>query len=119
MAQNPGVAQALETGLFGAAARQAVIASNIANMATRGYRRAELPFEQLLAESLEKGKPLRTDTLLEHVVRPATDPLNEHGNDVELDREVGALVKNSMLYKTYMRLLARRYRGLELAMQTG
>jgi len=99
--------------------RQAVIANNIANMSTPGFRRSTLPFEKAFAAALAAGKPIAHRAVLEHIVQPRTGALNEFGNDVQIDTEVGELIKNSMLYKTYVRLLNRMYRQMELAMAAG
>ncbi len=119
MAQSPGMIEHLEAGLRAARLRQNVIAHNIANLHTDGYRRAVVPFEDVFAQALERGKAVDAQTLVDHVVRPRTEPLNEHGNDVSLDTEVGDLIKNSLVYQTYMRVLGRMYRQMDAAIQTG
>ncbi len=117
MAQGTGIIEYLEAGLRATTLRQAAVANNIANMATPGYRRTILPFEEVFADAMDAGKPIDPREVAARILRPATDPLNEHGNDVELDREVADLVRNSVLYKTYMRVLNRTYRQMELAIQ--
>jgi flagellar basal-body rod protein FlgB len=107
----------LEAGLRAAGLRQAAIANNIANLATPGFRRTVLPFERVLAEAVAAGRPLPQADLLAALEQSDDGPLNENGNNVELDLEVGDLVKNSLFYKTYMRLLARTYRQMDLAIQ--
>lgn len=119
MAESARIAQYLEAGLRASSLRQAVIANNIANMGTPGFRRSTLPFEKAFADALTAGKPIDHRAVLESIVQPHTGALNEFGNDVQLDTEVGELVKNSMLYKTYVRLLNRMYRQMELAMAAG
>lgn len=106
----------LEAGLKAASVRQAVIANNLANLTTPGYRRKAVPFEELFAEAIERGRPVRQNEVLARVVEPRTAPVNEHGTDVELDAEIGELVRNSLRYKTYMRILERAYRQMEMAM---
>ena len=119
MAQSARIAGYLEAGLGAASLRQAVIAHNIANVATPGFRRSTLPFEKAFAEAIAGGKPIDRKALFQHIVQPRTDALNEFGSDVQIDTEVGELIKNSMLYKTYVRLLNRMYRQMELAMADG
>ena len=119
MAQSARIAEYLEAGLRAAGLRQTVIANNIANMATPGFRRNTLPFEKVFAEAIARGKPIDHKALLEHIVQPRTEALNDFGNDVQIDTEIGELIKNSMLYKTYVRLLNRMYRQMELAMTAG
>jgi flagellar basal-body rod protein FlgB len=106
----------LEAGLRATSVRQAVIANNLANLATSGYRRKTVPFEDLFAEAIERGRPVSQDAIFDRIAEPRTAPINEHGTDVELDVEVGELVKNSLRYKAYMRILQRAYRQMELAM---
>ncbi len=119
MDQSARLTAYLEAGLRAAGLRQSVIANNIANMATPGYRRHAVPFEEVFAEAVRAGRPVRTGDLKDHVVQPKTDPVNEFGNDVQMEQEVGDLIQNALLYKTYARLLGRRYRQMELAMTDG
>jgi len=117
MPQGTGLIGHLDAGLRATSLRQTTIANNIANMATPGYRRVTLPFEGIFADALKSGRPVDLDDVASCIVQPRTDPLNEHGNDVELDAEVAELVRNSALYKTYMRVLNRMYRQMDLAIQ--
>lgn len=105
----------LEAGLRGASHRQSLIANNLANLDTPGYRRTDTAFEKALADALTDGKPAGDDDDL--VFIPGTTPVRENGNDVDLDTEVGEMVKNSAQYKTYIRLLGRVYRQMDLAMR--
>jgi len=118
MDQSARLTDYLEAGLRAAGLRQSVIADNIANMATPGFRRRAVPFEQAFAEALAKGEPVRMDGLFRHVHRPMTDPVNDIGNDVQLETEVADLVRNGLLYKTYARLLGRMYQQMERAIVT-
>ena len=40
-------------------------------------------------------------------------------HDVSMEMEVGDMIKNGAMQKTYVRLLAKRYRQMAEAMQTG
>jgi len=119
MDQSARLTDYLEAGLRAAGLRQTVIAHNIANMATPGYRRHAVPFEEVFAEAIQKGRPVRTADLMDHIAQPKTDPVNDLGNDVHLEQEVADLIQNALLYKTYARLLGRRYQQMELAMIVG
>ncbi len=118
MDQSARLTDYLEAGLRATNLRQTVIADNIANMATPGFRRRAVPFEKIFAEALGRGEPVRMDGVLQHLHRPMTDPVNENGNDVHLETEVAGLVQNGLLYKTYARLLGRMYQQIERAMVT-
>lgn len=116
MAQSPRISEFLEAGLRATSLRQTVIANNIANMATPGFRRSTVPFEKVFAKAIRGGGSVTYQDLLGRIVQPRTGTPNEFGNDVQLDAEIGDLVKNSLQYKTYMRLLNRMYRQMEMAM---
>ncbi|MBE3070374.1 MAG: flagellar basal body rod protein FlgB [Acidobacteria bacterium] len=116
MAQSARVAEYLETGLQAASLRQSVIAHNIANVGTPGFRRSTVPFERVFAEAMAGGKPVDREMLLGQIVQPHATDVNEFGSDVEIEGEIGDLIKNSMRYKAYARLLSRMYRQMELAM---
>ena len=44
-------------------------------------------------------------------------PVNETGNDVDVDREIGDMIENSGTYSTYMRVMTKLYRQMDLAVQ--
>jgi flagellar basal-body rod protein FlgB len=115
MADKVEMTSLLETGLKLSNLRQNVIANNLANLETPGYRRSALNFEGRLAEALEGGKADMGD-LQAAIVKPMNTELSPEGNDVNLDLEVGELVKNSGQYKLYMRLLAKTYQQMSMAM---
>jgi len=118
MDQSARLTDYVEAGLRAAHLRQSVIANNIANLATPGYRRHAVAFEDVFAEALAKGRPITLDRLRDTVNQPRTDPVNDVGNDVQLDTEISGLVKNSLLYKTYARVLGRMYQQMEMAIST-
>jgi len=108
----------LLTNALGASAmRQGVIANNVANLETPGYRAKRVIFESLLRDALDTGDADRARSvgfeLLES--KSPADPLNK--NNVSLEEEVGALVDNTMRYKTYMRILGKRFKQLDLAIR--
>ena len=73
-------------------------------------------FEERLARAIAGGKDLDLGELAKDVVRPKTTPLDANGNDVTLEMEIGEMVKNIGMQKTYLRLLAGTYRKMESAM---
>ena len=117
----------LRAGLKGAGLRQSLIANNIANMHTPGFHRGQVQFETLLtddamfekvlSEALEDHKAPDLEAADALIFTPNTTELNETGNDVSLDMEVGEMVKNVTRYKTYIRLLGRELRNLDLAVR--
>ncbi len=98
--------------------RQRAIAANVANQETPGYRRVDVRFEQLLAKAMESEDPADIRQLEPELFNPMSTPLKSNGNDVTLDDEVGRMVENSLRHKTYVRLLDKKYRQMEMASQT-
>jgi len=115
MGTGNGLVDVLQAGLRAAGMRQAVIAGNIANSNTPGYRRQAVQFEDLLTEALDRGGRVDLDAVVPQIVHPHDTPVRGNGNDVDMEMEIGELVKNASRYKVYLRLLARVYRQAELA----
>ena len=104
--------------------RQRVIANNIANVSTKGYRRKTLRFQEYL-NSFVRKPPVdgqRTDS--RHMTIPnATDApevfepqtgLNDTGvNNVDVDREMADLAENHLFFNVGARLLAGTFNGLK------
>lgn len=117
MGNRIGMNEYLEAGLRAASLRGKVIANNLANLNTPGYRRAAVEFEEILAKALSSPGPINLAELTPGIFQPMSTPVNSKGNDVILDTEVGEMVKNSAMYKAYVRLLSKRYQQMELAMR--
>ena len=118
MADGNSVIQALEIGLKQAAIRGKVVANNLANVDTPGFRRRAVMFEQRLADALASGRDVDLDGLKPKLIRPLNTPVESNGNDVNVDMEVGEMIKNGAHYKTYMRVMAKMYGQMERAIQT-
>jgi flagellar basal-body rod protein FlgB len=101
----------LEAGLKAASLKESVIANNIANIDTPGFRRGDVRFQNLLAAALEHGGA-GVSEIEPEIVQPMTTPVSENGNDTSMDLEVGELIKNSGQYKVYMRLMNKLYQQL-------
>jgi flagellar basal-body rod protein FlgB len=88
--------------------RQHVISQNVANVNTPGYQRLDISFEETLSQLLEDGEKGRTAEV-EPVIREAGGAaVRADGNNVDIDREMGALNRNALIYQTYAQVLASR-----------
>jgi flagellar basal-body rod protein FlgB len=103
------LSQVLDT----AALRHRVIAQNIANVNTPGYRRLAVEFERDLAKALAspEGNPM----LVQPKVVIEDGPERADGNTVDIDREMGALAKNSLLYQAAAQILTSRVASMRAA----
>ncbi|MBA7616056.1 hypothetical protein ES703_23347 [subsurface metagenome] len=119
MSKTNNMIALIEAGIKAESLRQKAIANNIANLETPGYRRIDVKFEELLAKSLDSSGSVDLSKLEPQIYRPRQTPVNSNGNDVSLESEVGAMIKNSLRYTLYIRLLNKKYRGIESAINTG
>ena len=117
MGNATGIIEYLQAGLRAAGLRQSVIANNIANLDTPGYRRSTVAFETCLAEALASSTPADLSRIEPRIIQPLATPVKANGNDVNLDAEVGELIKNTGTYKLYLRLLDKVYSQMEMAIR--
>jgi len=116
MSKTNSIIDFLEAGIRAESLRQKAIANNVANLETPGYRRVDVKFEELLAKALSSPGEVKLSKAEPQVHQPQKTPVNSNGNDVNLESEVGQMVKNTLRYKAYIRLLNKRYSQVELAM---
>lgn len=96
-----------------AALRQKVIAQNVANVNTPGYRRLAVEFEDEMAKAL--GTPGGAPGAVSGTVVVADAAERVDGNTVDLDREMGDLTKNGLLYQAAAQIAASRMASLRSA----
>lgn len=116
VAETSSVLELLDAGIRAESLRQKAIASNIANLQTPGYRRIDIKFQELLAKALDRSGAVDLKEIKPQLHRPKQTPVKSNGNDVNLEAEVGEMVKNALLHKVYIRLLDKKYSQIELAM---
>jgi flagellar basal-body rod protein FlgB len=88
--------------------RHRVIAQNVANVNTPGYRRQEVLFEDSLADTLHRGNDGDLNSVQPRIVDAAGDTTRADGNTVDIDDEMGRLDKNSHLYRMFAQILTSR-----------
>lgn len=98
--------------LDASALRHKVIAQNVANVNTPGYRRLAVEFEDQLAKAI--GGPDGGAGVRPKVVE-VDGPERVDGNNVDLDREMGDLTKNGLLYQAAAQILASRMASMRSA----
>ncbi len=91
--------------------RQGVIASNIANVDTPGYRTRDLDFGSRLSEVLGSGI-MRTHEVPALLERP-------DGNNVSLEREGLLMAQTQLQFRTGIELLRAEFRRVQTAIQEG
>lgn len=89
--------------LDAAALRHRTIAANLANAETPGYRRQEVSFEDAFGAALRRGGPAAAGKVEPRVTVDETPGARLDGNNVEAERELVDLSRNTLLYETYAR----------------
>lgn len=88
--------------------RHRVLAQNVANVNTPGYRRLDVRFEDTLSEQLASRPDAPVNELRSEVVEDQITPTRLDGNNVEIDMEMMRLNKNTLLGNTYLQLLTTK-----------
>jgi flagellar basal-body rod protein FlgB len=110
------------------------LASNIANMDTPNYKAVELAVAEEMSGNQDSDSgiqlvqtqpghlPLK-DNAAENVklkvAKPPEFSLRGDGNTVDLDRTMGSLAENTLLYKTAAQLISQKFSGLKNAIKGG
>src|SRR6056297_3750177 len=111
----------LPAALDAASTRNTIIAQNIANVETPGYKRKEVDFEYFLQQAMGEGDGLElkksndrhfqkypgTIRDVEARIRTVTDTrITNDGNNVDIDQQESMLAANTIKYQTLSRLMS-------------
>lgn len=110
--------------------RHTVIAGNIGNIETPNAKPGDIDFRSALTEALEEGREpglVRTDP--RHIDPPAgmsdrLEVVEEDGewngfNSMDIDREMGRLVENNLMYRSAVEMLLRKIATLKEVIREG
>jgi flagellar basal-body rod protein FlgB len=112
-------------GIHGAALelrskRMGVIASNIANAATPGYKARDMNFDAALQARLEQGRgttPAGNDPAQAHLLYRTPTMPSLDGNTVELNREQLAFAQNAIAYSATLSFVQGKVNVLTRALK--
>jgi len=91
--------------------RQKLVAANIANADTPGYKTKDIDFQAEFRNALDGAPP--------NVVEVAGLTVKNDGNNVSLDREARLLAENDLRFNIASNLLRGQIRTLKLAIEGG
>ena len=115
-------------------ARQRVIASNIANEETPGYRATDFNFQDSLQAAQQGRGPVTLAVTQGHHIGPRGDSIQRvvgklgpvpagdlplDANSVNIELEMAKMSDNAMQYNAAAELLAKKFRGLLNAIREG
>ena len=107
--------QAIQTSLDGLAARQRMIATNLANAETPGYLAQNVNFEDSLRSAMASGDPSQTAI----TTSSSSNPIGPNGNNVNVDREARMLAENAMRFNVASVLLRGQINSVKEAITGG
>lgn len=113
--------------------RQNVVAGNLANIKTPGYKARRLEFEEDLQAALgldARGRMTRTDaghmpaafnpdTFSADFIKDLRPRVVQGEDAVDLDKEMAQMSKNTLLYNTLVTTLKRNFEGLKTIISEG
>jgi flagellar basal-body rod protein FlgB len=129
----------VQRSLDASALSHKVIANNIANVDTPGFKRADVVFSDKLKRALEARQnagetlalartdsrhldpqaPEDLDALQPEVVTDASTSLRNDGNNVDIDHEVSLLSQNTVWYQTLAQITQKQFTDLMSAVHEG
>jgi|1186.fasta_scaffold11831_2 flagellar basal-body rod protein FlgB len=106
----------LQRAMSGALLRQQVLADNLANANTPGFKRSDVDFHGQLAKALagtQSPSDIRGTTFA--VETDSTTSMRLDGNNVDVDAEMANLSENTLDYQSLTSVLTARVKILETA----
>ncbi len=126
--------QALSASLKYRQLRQELIASNIANAETPGYKAKKIDFEEALARALDVDDELKMkasdskhfnvggggfNNLQPEVYEDSNGITSMDGNNVDRDQEMADMAENKIMYDASVQLLNKKLGLLKYAVGSG
>lgn len=131
MFSNP-VLTALGKQLDSVSLSQRVIANNVANVNTPGFKKSFVSFQEQLKAALGKQEFVMLTTSPRHmggsvpleniapgVVQEKDSTMRYGDNNVDIDQEMVNLAANTLLYDTSTLILTNKFNGLENVIRGG
>jgi flagellar basal-body rod protein FlgB len=91
--------------------RQKLVASNIANADTPGYKTQDVDFQTSFQTAMDGGTP--------HAGEVSSLPTKNDGNNVDLDREARLLAENALRFNVASTLMRSQLQQVKEAIQGG
>lgn len=114
---------ALDRALGAAGLRQQVLANNLANVNTPGFKRSDVNFDDALAKAID-GSSSADDSARVLDLEPSisvdsSTTMRADGNNVDVDREMASLAENNVRYNALVQIAAKRLKMLEMIVSDG
>lgn len=107
--------------------RNDLIANNLSNLDTPGYKRKDLDFESQLAEALNRSKYTSMDAKVADLKTRSLSPVTYtdyagfsyrlDGNNVDVDTEGAYLAKNQLVYRGLTMSISQEFKNLQAVLK--
>ena len=112
----------LKKGLDFHSARNLMISTNVSNMETPDFKAHDINFEKQLQEFIKSGDQIQMKSTNNKHFGPSNDgiksmepepfelndPEKSNGNNVNVDKEMGKLAENQIMYTAFIQLMMKR-----------
>ena len=95
--------------------RHRVLADNLANANTPEFRRSDLDFHHQLTKAIDSGDVSQIEAVTPVVREDHVSPMSPDGNNVSVQKELGNMMENQLLYNFAARVIDRKFDGLRKA----
>ena len=108
---------ALEVAIRGTEQRQTVLANNLANVNTPGFKRSDVSFQGALADALQSsgGDTSVVDATPFSTTTDSSTSMRADGNNVDVDAESANLAKSQLLFDSVMAIDTKRLHTMDTA----
>lgn len=95
--------------------RHRVLADNLANANTPDFIRSDVDFLDELRQAVDSGDKSQLSDVEAVVKRDKFTPMRPDGNNVQIQKELGGMMENQLLYNFAARAVQRKFAGLKKA----
>ena len=108
---------ALDVAIRGTEARQTVLANNLANVNTPGFKRSDVSFQGALASALgsANGNAASVSDVGLTTTTDNSTSMRADGNNVDVDVESANLSKNQLLFDSVIAIQTKRLHTMDTA----
>jgi len=111
---------ALNEALSGSAQRQQLLANNLANADTPGFKRSDLDFHSALEGAMAQGDDAsQLESLTFEPQTDTTSSMTADGNNVDTDTEMSNLSANALDYQSLIAVANARLKMISTAIGSG
>jgi flagellar basal-body rod protein FlgB len=110
--------QMLNRLLDASALRQRVLANNLANADTPRFKRKDVEFREMLTKAVDSANASRELSVVQpKIIVDTAAPSRPDGNSVSMQRELGEMTENSLLYQFATRAVSRKFDTIRKAIK--